>query len=174
MIRLAVPADAAGIARVHVDSWRSSYKGIVPDSHLAGLQVAAREKLWRDRLEAGEKFPLLYVAQSETGAVIGFAAAGPERDGIPGFEAEIYALYLLPSVMRQGIGRALLTTCARQLAAEPYQSLLVWVLKDNHPARRFYEALGGQWVSEKTITIGETDLLEVSYGWPDIHTLFAD
>ena len=46
--------------------------------------------------------------------------------------------------------------------------MLLWVLQDNHPARRFYESMGGEHVDEKTITIGGTDLIEVAYGWKDI------
>ena len=46
--------------------------------------------------------------------------------------------------------------------------MLLWVLKDNHPARRFYELMGGEYVAQKTITIGGTDLIEMAYGWKDI------
>ena len=46
--------------------------------------------------------------------------------------------------------------------------MLLWVFKDNHPARRFYESMGGEYVEQKTITIGGTDLMEVAYGWKDI------
>ena len=46
--------------------------------------------------------------------------------------------------------------------------MLLWVLEDNHPACRFYELMGGEYVEQKTITIGDTDLIEVAYGWKDI------
>jgi hypothetical protein len=36
-IREATLADAEGVARVHVDTWRSAYKEMVPDSYLDGL-----------------------------------------------------------------------------------------------------------------------------------------
>jgi hypothetical protein len=34
-IRRAVREDARAIARVHVDSWRTTYRGIVPEEHIA-------------------------------------------------------------------------------------------------------------------------------------------
>jgi hypothetical protein len=42
VIREAAPADAPGIARVHVDTWRTTYQGIVPDQFLARLSYEAR------------------------------------------------------------------------------------------------------------------------------------
>ncbi len=174
MIRRAIAADAVGIAQVHISSWRSSYTGIIPDSYLDALDVDDREKVWQQRLEDTAHKPAIFVAEAEPGKIVGFAAVGPEMDDTPGFDAEVYALYLHQSAQRQGIGRELFSTCARHAAHAGYQSLLVWALVQNNPARAFYEMMGGRIVSEKMINIGETELLEVSYGWPDIHTLFSD
>lgn len=174
MIRRAKPADAAGIAQVHIASWRSSYTGIIPDHYLDTLDVDDREQVWRQRLEDPGHKPSVFVAETEPGKVVGFGAVGSEVDGTPGFDAELYALYLHQSVQRQGIGRELFTTCARHAANEGHQSLLVWALVQNNPARAFYEMMGGRIIAEKIISIGGTELLEVSYGWPDIHTLFSD
>ena len=52
-----------------------------------------------------------------------------------------------------------------------FKSLLIWVLKENEPARRFYEALGGINVAEKDVEIGGASLTEVAYGWADIQSL---
>ena len=49
-IRPAEVQDAAGIARVHVESWRSTYQGIFPESFLASLSVERRENYWREQL----------------------------------------------------------------------------------------------------------------------------
>ena len=51
--------------------------------------------------------------------------------------------------------------------------MLLWVLEDNRPARRFYESLGGVRVGRKTVTIGGATLQEVSYGWRNISSLAA-
>jgi len=52
MVRRATPADAAGIARVHVDAWRATYRGIVPDEHLDALSYEGRQGMWSRILEA--------------------------------------------------------------------------------------------------------------------------
>ena len=163
-------ADAAPIAGVHVESWRTTYPGIVPDEVLAGLDVADRETRWRGILDsAGDDFT--YVAEIQEGVILGFAGGGPERSGDPLYRGELYAMYLLPEHQLRGIGRQLTAAVASRLLAEGMRSMLIWVLTENMAARRFYEALGGEYVREQQIEIGEASLTEVAYGWRDMSSL---
>jgi len=142
-IREATPEDAAGIARVHVESWRTTYPGIMPQEHLDALSVADRERTWSKTLRGeGPVKTVVYVAETDGGEIVGFVAGGAERAGDLDFQGEISALYLLQSHQRRGLGRRLVQTFARRLAHDGYQTLLIWVNVHN-PARRFYEALGG-------------------------------
>ena len=74
-IRAARMEDAGAIAHVHVESWRTTYTGIVPDAYLAGLDETLRTQLWREWL-AGET--LVFVAEWN-GRVVGFANGGKNR-----------------------------------------------------------------------------------------------
>jgi hypothetical protein len=47
------------------------------------------------------------------------------------------------------------------------KSFVVWVLEEN-PSCRFYEALGGECIAERRITIANTDLPEVAIGWSNV------
>jgi GNAT superfamily N-acetyltransferase len=170
-IRPAQLADAFAIAGVHVASWREAYAGILPDDFLAGLTPEGREPMWQAILGEYRERHMVYVAErDEGGDIVGFASGGAERDGIPGYSAELFAIYVLQSAQGKGTGRQLAAAVARDLLAAGHESLLVWVLADN-PSRGFYEALGGQYVTEKNIEIGGVTLVEVSYGWPDIRLL---
>ncbi len=163
--------DAEELARVHVDTWRSAYRHIFPASFLAGLSYVARGRRWRERLaEAGPQLFTL-VAEDETGPLVGFAGGGPERDGTPGYDGEIYAVYVAPAHQRRGVGRQLMAACARRLAALGFRAVLLWVLEENHRARAFYEALGGRPIGQKSAVIGETPVVEVAYGWEDVKVL---
>jgi len=51
-IRPAAINDAGAIAQVHVESYKSVYRGIFPEAFLAGLSVDKRESGWRDLLAA--------------------------------------------------------------------------------------------------------------------------
>ncbi len=173
-VREAVSGDAAAIARVHVDTWRTAYAGILPDEFLAGLQYANSEAVWSAAMAAGRPDASLLVAETAQGEVVGFAYGAPEREGDPTYRGEIFAIYVLQAYQGQGAGRRLFTTAARRLRKAGFDAFLLWVLKDNTSARRFYESLGGTYLTEKTITIGETDLIEVSYGWRDIADLTGE
>jgi len=169
-IREATLDDVPGIARVHVDTWRTAYPGIVPAEHLAGLSYERSEARWRE-FAFREGSPSLVFVAEDAGQIVASASGGPERDGIVGYDGELYGLYVLAAYLRQGIGRVLTLTVARRLVADGFQAMVIWVLKDNLKARVFYEALGGVPISEKTITIGGAELIDVAYGWPDIRSL---
>ena len=169
-IREATIADVAAIARVHVESWRTTYKGLLPDDYLANLTYEQREPLWREILSKPVGHSLDYVAEDHAGNIVGFASGGPERSGDPVYTGEVYAIYLLERWQGQGIGRQLIATVVRQLIQRGFTSLLIWVLADN-PSRRFYEALGGQPVRERLEMTGGVEVKDVAYGWLDARTL---
>jgi L-amino acid N-acyltransferase YncA len=168
-IREAQISDAPAIARVHVDSWRSTYSGIVPADYLARLDYGQREQEWCDRIRAKRERQFISVAQ-EAGEIVGFASCGPEGSGNPTYDGELYVIYILEEHQRQGTGRLLVSHLASGLLQAGMESMLVWVLADN-PFRRFYERLGGQPVAEQSVSIGEVELEEVAYGWRDIRIL---
>ena len=167
-IREAVQADAGAMARVHIEMWRTAYAGIVPDEHLAGLSYERREAVWVQILSRDEPAQCNFVAETGGGEIVGFAGGGPEREGDRVYRGELYAIYLLQEHQRRGIGRRLACAVARGLLSSGFDSMLLWMLEDNRPARRFYESLGGVEVGRKAIEIGGADLVEVSYGWRDI------
>jgi GNAT superfamily N-acetyltransferase len=170
-IREAEPSDARGIAHVHVDSWRTTYRGIVPDNILARLSYDQREQYWHSALTTPtETLQWIHVAADEAGQVVGFACGGTERENDPNYKGELYTIYLLAEHQKQGIGRALTCAIAQNLLDAGMNSMLVWVLEQN-PSRAFYESLGGQYVREKPITIGDATLSEIAYGWRDLHDL---
>ena len=170
-IRAAGPADAHAIARVHVETWRSAYRGVVSEAYLASLSPAERAGQWRGFLADGNSARFVLVAHDEADTLIGFAAAGPERSGDPDYRGELYALYVLPPHQRRGFGHRLVQAVAGRLVAAGTRSMLLWVLDANAQAREFYEALGGIAVREQPIDIAGMTFTEVAYGWPDLQAL---
>jgi len=81
------------------------------------------------------------------------------------YPAEIYALYVLPGCQSKGIGRSLVQTAADWLRQQGYQRMIIYVLRDNHPARGFYEAIGGTLVRERLWDIRGIKMPEVGYGY---------
>ncbi len=90
ILREARLEDAFAIARVHVDTWRTTYRGIVPDDYLASLSYQKRESSWRQMLStAAECQHFIYVAEEKTGQIIAFADGGPERTNNPIYKGAV-------------------------------------------------------------------------------------
>jgi GNAT superfamily N-acetyltransferase len=170
LIREAQPSDAPAIATVHVDAWRCTYRGIVSEDHLATLSYGQRGEVWREILSRTDGLQSVFVAEEIGGEVVGFANGGPEGSDTA-YAGELYAVYILERSQRKGVGRRLTAAVAKRLLQDGMGSMLVWVLEQNSPARRFYEKLGGALVREQDITIGGATLGEVAYGWDDISAL---
>ncbi|MDN4607857.1 GNAT family N-acetyltransferase [Sporosarcina highlanderae] len=162
-IREAILEDAEAIARVHVDSWRTTYNGIVSDAYLQQLSYEQRAENWRRGIGRNA----LVVAEDESGKIVGFATGGKERTGNYGVDGELYAIYLLQEVQGQGIGKRLTKEIARNLKNQGFSSMLVWVLELN-PSKNFYKSLGGKPLAETMIEIGGENFNEIAYYWEDI------
>ncbi len=115
-----------------------------------------------------ERSNRVYVVQEahDREGVVGFASGGRERAGETGYTGELYAVYLLEPFQRRGHGRELVRAVVGGLRELGLEDMIIWVLRDNRPARNFYERLGGVYVRTQPITIGSVTLEEVSYGWP--------
>jgi GNAT superfamily N-acetyltransferase len=145
-VRLARATDAEQVAAVHVAAWQWAYAGLLPAEELAELSVADRADRWRTRL-AGTGTGrtdrgATYVADLD-GRVVGFVTVGPGRDDVGGPSVgELYAIYLQREVAGTGTGRRLHDAGVEWLAGEGWTRALLWVLRDNVRARRFYELCG--------------------------------
>jgi len=168
-IRQAKIQDATAIAHVHVESWKTTYAGIVPDVFLASLNKEERMRSWQEQILAGNIF--IFVAEEETG-IFGFAAGGKIREKLDDYDAELYAIYLLRERQREGVGRTLGLTLASALQTSGFTSMIVWVLEQN-PSVSFYEHLGAVQIARKIINIGGADLQELVLGWPSLDRLIA-
>lgn len=162
LVRPAEPEDAPAIAQVHVATWRSAYRGLLPDEFLASLSETHYEERWRRALD--DSAARVYVAENVDG-VAGFASGGPERAGEVGYAGELYAIYVMQDAQGRGHGRRLVQAVVGGLREMGLDDMIVWVLRDNTAARDFYERLGGIYVRAQPITIGSALLQEVSYGW---------
>ncbi|WP_409254236.1 N-acetyltransferase family protein [Bacillus sp. SCS-153A] len=166
LVRKATPEDSLGIAKVQVDTWKSTYQGIVPDKYLDSMTLKSRDEKWKAILNKGT----VYVAE-EKGTIVGFSSGGSERTGnYPEFQGELYAIYILKDYQRKGLGKLLLQPVVNDLIQKNILSMIVVVLEDN-PSRYFYESLGASLLDTVQAEIGGKQLLERVYGWKDIRKI---
>jgi GNAT superfamily N-acetyltransferase len=163
-----VAEDVVALARLHAESWRSAYRGMLPDAYLDGPIVEERLQFWQRRMAA------LDPAHSRVmKAVIGSQLAGfvcTILDADPAWGARLENLHVRPDLKGQGIGGGLFDASQEWAwAARPHQPMHLWVLEQNVPARRFYERRGGRVADQKTIEVVPGLLVpEVRYVWDSI------
>jgi hypothetical protein len=180
-VRRARPADAAGIAAVHVASWRSAYAGILDEGYLAGLSVRRLAAEYRFGIEDRSRGQAMFVA----------AAGGEDRPAVPGVEpvvvgfasgararrggiacGEVATLYVLDDFRERGLGRRLLRAMAAHLSAVGCRSAMLWVLSDN-PSLWFYRHLGGRPVARERIRVAGREVEQLAMRWEPIESLLA-
>ncbi len=160
-VRPARRADADDLARIYVDSWRLTYKGLIPQDYLDNLSYRAFANHWRKTIERGA---IIFKAEVG-GEVSGVASAGKCR-WVDLASGEIRILYVSRLCHGSGLGRALFDACHFELARRGLGPLLVRVLEGND-ASGFYEHLGGTFAGTKDIRIAGRHLKDRCYVWQD-------
>ena len=140
-VRRATLDDASHLAKIHVDSWREAYRGLVPDTHLNSLDYDHRTGDFRKWLKAGDAETCLVELK---GKILGFVTFGIYRgtDDNQNESGEIRGIYLDPDEWRKGCGTILYKHAEKILKERDYTQVFLWVFARNPRARRFYEAMG--------------------------------
>jgi methylmalonyl-CoA epimerase len=177
VLRSATPDDAAAIARVRIDAWQTTYRGIVPQAFLD--EVHARDGFAR-RLASQLSDPstgVEAVVAEIGGDVVGYAIIGPERVRLTrgaGASAattttsgqargEVYAIYLVEREQGRGIGRQLLREAERRLGNMGHADAVLWMIEANQPARRFYERMGWTLTGNRQVHDLGADVPEIQF-----------
>lgn len=131
-IRSAHAHESSRIAEIHAQTAIAAYAHIFPDQPFPRAETETR---WREF--AGQ---ILVAVDDEI--IVGFVA----------FDArELHALYVLPSHQGGGVGARLLEKAG--------EVKLLWVLRENHDARRFYEAQGWMADGQERSAFGVIEIL---------------
>lgn len=141
-IRPGTADDAAAIAAVHAASWRDAFAGILSPEYLAGPIDADRLAVWNARCGTPAANQAIFVAQDDSGDMIGFVCAFAGDDAA--FGAKVDNLHVLAKARGTGLGARLLRHAARWIAdGDAATGLYLWVFEDNRLARDFYGYVGG-------------------------------
>ena len=171
-VRQAIVADVEQMARLHVAASRRAYAGLMPVGALDAIGPDERARRWAEALAAAGPDEVILVGVSE-GRIAGLGHCGPQRTPALPFPGEFFCVYVAPEAQRQGVGTGLMAAMARFLVDRGMAGASLWVARDNLPARRFYDRLGGTVWAEKEDARLDFVLPEVAYAWRDIARIFA-
>lgn len=134
--------DCERVSEIRVRGWQHAYKGLMPQPYLDALSVADDAER-RRTFFVGAGSEVVNLVAERAGEVVGWACHGPYRDGeFRTDDAELYAIYVDVKQFGAGVGPALLRESVRRCADAGHRRMLLWVLKGNDRARRFYERAG--------------------------------
>lgn len=164
-VRRARIGDASAIAAIEVETWRSTYPGILAKTTLTGMSRDRKARRWATWLRRGLQG--LWVWDDEQSGPLGFGHCGRQRMCSLPYDGEITMLYVLPDAQGQGIGRNLLLAMFADLDDHGMGSALVWVLEAN-PSRFFYDRMGGKLVFRRLIDVDGREVPALGFGWNDL------
>ena len=154
MIRPAELNDISRIAEIIVFGKRVAYRDIFQNDYFSfkELQVLDMIETYRHDPEL-IKHMLVY----DDGIVKGVINREYYDNTV-----EISEFYIEPVFKRQGIGRKLLRYVLEEERRMQREKIYLWVVEENLPARRFYEA-NGLYASGATCLIEGTDKTDMCY-----------
>ncbi len=173
-VRSAAPADAAAVARVQEQAWRTA--GTLPAAVLDGWDAAAATDTWTAAIASPPTPGHGVVVALDRDTVVGFAAYGPAEsspDELPspdGPATEIAPLLVEPRWGRRGHGSRLLAAVSDLAPATGAARLVTWLPESDRVSARFLEQAGWDrdgWA--RTLDTGEDPLRELRW-----HTLLDD
>jgi ribosomal protein S18 acetylase RimI-like enzyme len=164
-VRTARPEDAAGLARIYIESWQDTYAGVISHTLLGAMSVKAHTARWQSTIKAMDRHGgAVLVAEAPGYGLIGMCSLGRARDRGLGFEGEVYTLYVDPAFLGRGTGRALLCGAFEALKERNLRSCLIWAHARNN-ACFFYEAMGGRRIATRTTRLMGELTPEIGFGW---------
>jgi GNAT superfamily N-acetyltransferase len=160
LLRQAVAADLAALARLHVLTFNETHRGGLP----GGPSYELRHQQWREEFERADEKRFCFVIEDESGGLVGFAKGQPHDGGVPGYDGELNKIYLLKRVQRKGLGHRLVLAVAQRFKEHGVNSMLLFG-DAKSPSNGFYEAHGAERL------YSERGEFHGGYGWPDLRKL---
>ena len=168
-IRVATLPDSELISKVHSSSWKSAYKGILPQEYLDNEVEKEKREHWVRELAAPDNSHNFVLLAMEGSAAVGFISVYDVADG--SYDAFIDNLHVLPEEKGKGIGLKLMAAAAEKLANFNKKSVYLWVFDDNLPAVGFYKKLGGIMADKSICTIKGREISQTRFYWDDFTML---
>jgi ribosomal protein S18 acetylase RimI-like enzyme len=162
-VRHATLADAAAVANLHLIASRALHEGQVPEAHWQATPMAQRVRFWKEAIEFGEPQVMVATLDGEIAGFVGFdRSRDPKSKNTTG---ELWALYVDPERLGQGLGLALWDAAREGLQDEDCTDVTVWVPLASAQALRFFDAAGfkREMNTARTVPLGGVRVEEIRF-----------
>lgn len=154
IIRQATQEDAWQIADILVEDWKMAYRGIIDHDYLDSMSVEERYQRELQRYR-------IYRVAAAGKEILGFT--WNEMTENEASDCEIIAIYIRYNRRKAGIGKALLNDSRDLFRAAGRKRMIIWCLRENEEARKFYEKMGGTVYKTGTHRWGNREYDMISY-----------
>jgi GNAT superfamily N-acetyltransferase len=157
--------DAESVARLQAQSWRNTYRGMLPDEFLDRHVVADRLECWTARFASFAADRALVLKAVSDGTLLGYVCVLLDEE--PEWGARLDNLHVTPESKGTGVGYALFQAAREWIArVSPGTAMHLWCVESNHVARRFYDRQGGAIVEAASRSFaGQPAVPELRYWW---------
>lgn len=174
-VRPARPDDAAEIARIQIDTWRTAYVEILPPVVLDSLDVSVATPVWTAATGQPPTSRHHVLVAMEGEWRVGFVAFGPAEeleadDPEPATTIALAPLLVEPRWGRRGHGSRLLAACVDHARRDAMTRAVIWVPEADTVSRDFLTAAG--WAPDglvRALDTGAGELREIR-----MHTEFGE
>ena len=159
-IRLNRIEDQEGMAKIKVDCWQDTYKNIIDQDYLDSLNYERQTNKYIDSFDEYKNM-VLVAEDVENHNIIGYACFSTDKNEYA--DAELISLYIDKKYARRGVGSSLLRETIKELKKYNKKTMMLWCIKENKNAIKFYEKLGGIKAFDKMAKIGNKVYQEYGY-----------
>lgn len=152
--------DQEGMARIKVDCWQDTYKNIIDQSYLDSLNYEIQTNKYIDSFDEYKNM-VLVAEDVNDHKIIGYSCFSTDANEYA--DAELISLYIDNNYSRQGVGTSLLRETIKELKKYNKKTMMLWCIKENKNAIKFYEKMGGIKAFDKMAKIGNKVYQEYGY-----------
>lgn len=159
-IRLNRIEDQEGMAKIKVDCWQDTYKNIIDQSYLDSLNYEIQTNKYIDSFDEYKNM-VLVAEDVNDHKIIGYSCFSTDANEYA--DAELISLYIDKNYSRRGVGTSLLRETIKELKKYNKKTMMLWCIKENKNAIKFYEKMGGIKAFDKMAKIGNKVYQEYGY-----------
>lgn len=161
IIRNIEEKDIPSVAEIRIKGWQMAYRGIVDEKYLDSMNVGKEiEKRKKDYRQNG------FIVAELNKKIVGFCRYIDNNSFVQdmsNIDCELLSLYVEPTLKFNGIGTKLFEFVVDEFRRKNKTKMILWCLKDNKQAKKFYTKMGGKIIAEKEIEIGNKKYFEIGF-----------
>lgn len=163
MIREGRLSDADQISKIKIDSWKKTYKNLMPEDVLNNMTFEKEKEKFINKFDKRR-----IIVFEENNEILGYSFFGKRQNEneelMNEYTSEIYALYIKDEYRRKGVGTQIIQHICDTLKQENNEKVLLWCLKGNQNAIDFYEKNGFVYLKNKSQDLNGVNIEELSFG----------